>query len=595
MGDLIRIVLRRSITTALAAVALTPFGQAAGVRTVYLSGDSAPGTEQGVTFNSGYVGVPAINNHGEVAFYAKIDGGGIGSDRGIWSEAGGSGLRLIARQGQGSPDVDDGSYFTSFRSPLISDSGATAFWAQLTTPGVSRQNNNGVWRDEHGSGLSLLARVGMPAPGIDHEYFSLADVALNENGDVAFAGHTAAPDIFAVWRADGGENPALLARRGEQNVTAIYEWDVVINDAGSVVFTGGYAQSGQAAQATFRVDTDGVLDVVAIQGQPIGGTQIAFNTVYNAVINNVGVSAVSANMPTGKGIWVSTSTSDLAEVAATGDSAPGSSGNFSDVLLPVINGRGDVAFYGSGGRSIQGFWKQLQGQGLEPVAITGFPVSSEAPGATFRVLSQEDWVFAMNNAGQVAFLGGLGGAGVTSSNNAAIFAQDTAGETRVVVRKGELLDVDDGPGVDLRTVAGIGFLEANLSGPTGTGNEDGRRSPFNDLGQLAFWASFTDGSSGVFVSNAVANFDGDYNGDGVVDAADYTVWRDTNGASGEGLAADGNRDGIINAGDYEVWKTTFGELVITGPGFGISRTAPEPSACLMVVSFMLTVSFARQR
>ena len=33
---------------------------------------------------------------------------------------------------------------------------------------------------------------------------------------------------------------------------------------------------------------------------------------------------------------------------------------------------------------------------------------------------------------------------------------------------------------------------------------------------------------------------GDYNGDGVVDAADYTVWRDTFGQTGADLAADGD-------------------------------------------------------
>jgi len=32
----------------------------------------------------------------------------------------------------------------------------------------------------------------------------------------------------------------------------------------------------------------------------------------------------------------------------------------------------------------------------------------------------------------------------------------------------------------------------------------GRPSGFNNLGQFAFWARFTDGSSGIFVSNRVA-------------------------------------------------------------------------------------------
>jgi len=38
----------------------------------------------------------------------------------------------------------------------------------------------------------------------------------------------------------------------------------------------------------------------------------------------------------------------------------------------------------------------------------------------------------------------------------------------------------------------------------GTGNQDGLASAFNEYGQLAFSAVFTDGSRGVFVTNAVA-------------------------------------------------------------------------------------------
>ena len=49
---------------------------------------------------------------------------------------------------------------------------------------------------------------------------------------------------------------------------------------------------------------------------------------------------------------------------------------------------------------------------------------------------------------------------------------------------------------------------------------------------------------------------GDYNLNGVVDAADYTVWRNTLGQVADGLAADGNASGTIDAGDYDVWKST---------------------------------------
>jgi hypothetical protein len=34
-----------------------------------------------------------------------------------------------------------------------------------------------------------------------------------------------------------------------------------------------------------------------------------------------------------------------------------------------------------------------------------------------------------------------------------------------------------------------------------TGNEDGRSQTLNSLGQVTFWAQFSDGSQGLFLSN----------------------------------------------------------------------------------------------
>lgn len=51
---------------------------------------------------------------------------------------------------------------------------------------------------------------------------------------------------------------------------------------------------------------------------------------------------------------------------------------------------------------------------------------------------------------------------------------------------------------------------------------------------------------------------GDYNGDGCVDLADYTVWADSYGMTGEGLAADGNGDLQVDLADYTVWADHYG-------------------------------------
>ncbi len=79
---------------------------------------------------------------------------------------------------------------------------------------------------------------------------------------------------------------------------------------------------------------------------------------------------------------------------------------------------------------------------------------------------------------------------------------------------------------------------------------------------------------------------GDYNGDGTVDAADYTVWRDSLGQSGIGLPADGSGNGTVDESDYQVWKANFGTSSATASS---ATVVPEPgTAILLGVGLVLT-------
>jgi autotransporter-associated beta strand protein len=74
---------------------------------------------------------------------------------------------------------------------------------------------------------------------------------------------------------------------------------------------------------------------------------------------------------------------------------------------------------------------------------------------------------------------------------------------------------------------------------------------------------------------------GDYNSDGIVDAADFTVWR--NAMPSGNLAADGNADGAITAADYQIWKAAYG-LTLNGGGAAVLGSAvPEPSAVVLLL------------
>jgi T5SS/PEP-CTERM-associated repeat protein len=81
---------------------------------------------------------------------------------------------------------------------------------------------------------------------------------------------------------------------------------------------------------------------------------------------------------------------------------------------------------------------------------------------------------------------------------------------------------------------------------------------------------------------------GDYNGNGIVDTADFIVWRKTMGQFGGGLAADGNGNGQIDSGDYDVWRTNFGRTVDSASSASTQsanqeRAVPEPATLFLAL------------
>ncbi|WP_252853012.1 hypothetical protein [Aeoliella straminimaris] len=76
---------------------------------------------------------------------------------------------------------------------------------------------------------------------------------------------------------------------------------------------------------------------------------------------------------------------------------------------------------------------------------------------------------------------------------------------------------------------------------------------------------------------------GDYNQDGTVDIADYTVWRNNLGGDGSVLM---NRDpantGAVDASDYASWKSNFGESTAAA-ATSVAVSVPEPGTALIAL------------
>ncbi|HEX4412281.1 MAG TPA: sulfatase-like hydrolase/transferase [Lacipirellulaceae bacterium] len=99
---------------------------------------------------------------------------------------------------------------------------------------------------------------------------------------------------------------------------------------------------------------------------------------------------------------------------------------------------------------------------------------------------------------------------------------------------------------------------------------------------------------------------GDYNGDRIVDSADYAAWRDAYGATGNN-PADGNHDGVVDMQDYLLWRSTMlSESIGGGSSIGgvtslgggpnaSSQPIPEPGVAALATLAVLICGGLRGR
>ncbi len=103
-----------------------------------------------------------------------------------------------------------------------------------------------------------------------------------------------------------------------------------------------------------------------------------------------------------------------------------------------------------------------------------------------------------------------------------------------------------------------------------------------------------DAAAFAVVADLGGTIPGDFNNDSMVDAADYTVWRDNLGGNRDLLPAGSATSdmGTIDATDYELWRSNFGE---PSASIVLSAVVPEASSLVLLLAGTLTVAGLNRR
>ncbi len=177
-------------------------------------GNPAPETPSAVF---GDLGLPVINNAGQIAHNSYLSGTGItaANNEGIWLSSPLVPTIRVARKGDHAPGTPIGVMFGSLGSPVLNGVGQVVHKSSLIGDGINALNNRGIWRDS-----TLMVRKGDHAPGtpIGVTFGSLGSPVLNGVGQVAHKSLLTGPGITSsndtgIWITDGTEQ-LLVAMEG---------------------------------------------------------------------------------------------------------------------------------------------------------------------------------------------------------------------------------------------------------------------------------------------------------------------------------------------------------------------------------------------
>lgn len=438
----------------LALAGLAP-AQPGEYRVVAMQGEPAVGAGTGVVFGSADFASAAINDAGQVAFKAGLAGPGVdsGNDVGVWLKGAGT-LEMVARKGEPAPGCGPGVVFESLGGPRLNEAGIVGLSAILSGPAVDETNDVALFAYRGGT-LELVAREGDPAAGIaDATYAQVRFGGLDSAGRIVFGAPLAGPGVTAdndtgLWIGAPGD-VVLLAREGDTAPTEpptifgpLPVGEIATNDAGHVAFVSGNA---------IWSNRGGTLEPVITAPQALSDGTSLVGLPGTPLLNDAGGLAFRANVvPAGSvfsvnGLCAEDGASSFL-VAAYRHQAPGFADGveFGQFFGPVLCSEPGTTFVnntsgpGLPAGGLWGVWAQRDGV-LAPVALDGDP----APGTAAAFEDMNSAVLWSNEAGQVAFAASAGGGSFAES----IWMTDDAGVLRPLLPHLALVDVDDDPAIE---------------------------------------------------------------------------------------------------------------------------------------------------
>ncbi len=399
---------------------------------------------------------------------------------------------IVARTGDAAPGLVGITYTNNFFYGHVNEAGQVAYFAWLNEAGSSISS---LWR-----GDTLVARGGDAAPGLSGVTYGVVDTPqLAANGQMVYYSSLSGTGVSgsnntAIWRSG-----SLIAREGDTSglgtgvLFGAVGYYPRINAAGDTTFQSYLTGTGVTTSndtVLWKITSAGSRNALAREGDAAPGLSgVSFGDLQSVPQINASGSTVFSATLTGTGVTTANDASlwrDGTLVAREGNAAPGLTGlSFGNLLSVKINASGQVSFMSG---------------------LTGTGVTTDNDSAIWRdstlvmregnatpgwsgvnyglVLSNP----VINDAGQVGFFSRLSGTGVGTANNEAAWRGSTA-----IARKS-----DAAPALAGVVLSDFGSYQAVL----------------NAGGQMSF-LSYLSGSS-VSSSNNLALWIGDGGGDAIL-------------------------------------------------------------------------------